>query len=81
MSSMEFDPSTHQLTVRPDFEGERAKAMGVFLADIFTTGVTLPADLAPHNWQEVQKPIASDVSPAAMQQIMQQSGVQLDFRI
>lgn len=76
--SLLMNPETHHLTVQPDFDGERAKALGVFLADLLSPGVTAPGDLAPHNWESVDVQIAPDVSPMVLHAICDAAGVEIN---
>ena len=77
--SIQLDVEHKILDVLPDCDGERAKRTAVFIADLFSPGVTMPADLEPHNWKEVQKPLAGDVSPEVMQRVCAMAGVEVRF--
>ena len=81
MSSFEFEPASHHLTVRPDFEGTEAKARAVFLADLFSPGGTNPGDLAPHSGESVDFQIAGDVNPNAIQMVCRVAGIEVDYRL
>lgn len=79
MSSFELYPSSHHLIVHSDFEGERAKAQAVFLADLFSPGGTTPGDLAPRSWEDVDIPIAQEVNPETVQRFCQLAGIELEI--
>lgn len=78
--SISIESDAHRFVVHGDCDGEQAKRREVFLADLFSPGGTMPGDLDPHNFHEVEKPIAGDVIPQAVAAVCMQAQVQIDIR-
>ncbi len=75
--SMYVDIEHGEIVVNPDCDGEKAKRAAVFMADLFSPGVSQVSDLDPRNWQEVHKPLAGDISPIALRKVCSTLGIEV----
>ena len=71
---MSFELGEGHITANPDFNGPERKAHAVFMADLLSPGVTMPADLNPHNGEPVTFEVAPDVTPAVVEQLAKSAG-------
>lgn len=77
--SIQIDTAHGELNVLPDCDGESQKRAAVFIAELFSPGGTQPADLEPHNWEEVHKSLAPDAYPEVVQRFCAMAGVEVKF--
>jgi hypothetical protein len=68
-----------QLIAHGDFNGEAEKRRAVFLARLFEPGGLNPADLEPHNFEDVNVHIAPDVLPASLASTCMKAQIDLDL--
>lgn len=70
---MSFELSDGRLTANPDFNGVERKSQAVFLQDLLTPGVTLPADLNPRSGEPVTVELAPDVTTETIERLCRSS--------
>lgn len=78
--SMLFESGAHRLTVRGDFENTQAKRTAMFAASLLAPGSTMPSELDPHSFEDVEVVVAKDVMSQEAAALCMRSHIDLDIR-